>query len=127
MTDRIDLHLCECGCGQPTGVAPQTVQSRGIVKGQPLRFLRFHNLKLPTTPTGERHPQWVGDDVSYSALHAWVRLHKEKTGVCSTCGREMPTQWANISGLYFRDLNDYAEMCKECHAEFDTSPRWWWL
>lgn len=37
------VKLCECGCGQPTSIAPQTVKKRGWVKGQPLRFVRTHN------------------------------------------------------------------------------------
>lgn len=37
------VKLCECGCGQPTPIAPQTVKKRGWVKGQPLRFVYSHN------------------------------------------------------------------------------------
>jgi hypothetical protein len=36
------------------------------------------------------------------------------------CGRARYTEWANISGAYLRDLDDYAEMCKPCHSEFDS-------
>jgi hypothetical protein len=38
-------HLCECGCGKPTTLAPQTQRSRGWVKGQPTRFAQGHNLR----------------------------------------------------------------------------------
>lgn len=37
------VKLCECGCGLPTSIAPQTVRSRGVVKGQPLRFRSSHS------------------------------------------------------------------------------------
>jgi hypothetical protein len=35
--------LCECGCGQPTPVAPKTSRRDGWIAGQPLRFVRGHN------------------------------------------------------------------------------------
>ena len=35
--------LCQCGCGQPTKLATDTVPSEGRVKGQPLRFIKGHN------------------------------------------------------------------------------------
>jgi hypothetical protein len=36
--------------------------------------------------------------------------------------RHAPMQedgWANISGAYLRDLDDFAEMCRECHMDLD--------
>ena len=37
--------LCECGCGQPTRVAPETSTRDGWVKGQPVRFVSGHNFR----------------------------------------------------------------------------------
>lgn len=37
-------HLCECGCGERTMVAPRTYAGRGIFKGQPRRFVRGHQI-----------------------------------------------------------------------------------
>lgn len=70
-------------------------------------------------PKGQDHHAWKGEDVKYAALHEWVARLKTKTGVCSGCGRERPTQWANISGAYLRNLADFAELCQECHGELD--------
>lgn len=39
-------HLCECGCGQPTRIAPVNDRSKGWVKGQPLRFVGSHAITL---------------------------------------------------------------------------------
>lgn len=36
-------NLCECGCGEYTGVAIKTNNKLGIKKGDPLRFLPNHN------------------------------------------------------------------------------------
>lgn len=35
---------CECGCGLPAPIAPQTDRRRGLVKGQPMRFRSGHHL-----------------------------------------------------------------------------------
>lgn len=37
--------LCECGCGQPTRIAPSSWASRGWIKGEPVRFVSGHNAK----------------------------------------------------------------------------------
>jgi hypothetical protein len=76
---------------------------------------------------GPAHPGWKGEKVSYSGLHAWVATHKTKTGVCEDCGQYVGTngprgtQWANISGDYRRDLDDFRELCVLCHRRFDLS------
>lgn len=73
----------------------------------------------------EQHPLWKGDSVSYGALHHWLRTHFPKTGVCELCGHRpkrkkiAPTHYANISGEYRRDRNDYLELCVRCHRTFD--------
>ncbi len=35
--------LCECGCGQATKISSQSNKSRGLVKGEPRRFVHGHN------------------------------------------------------------------------------------
>jgi len=82
--------MCECGCGQK------------VLR----RFVRGHN-------------RWKGDQVGYSALHRWIRSHKEKTGVCQWCKHKGTTQFANLDGKYSRDVNDYIELCIPCHKYFD--------
>jgi len=78
---------------------------------------------------GDAHPNWRGDAVSYSTLHQWVARHKQKTGVCVECGavvgteRFRGTQWANMSGRYLRDLDDFIELCIPCHHRRDRLAR----
>jgi hypothetical protein len=38
----IPVGECQCGCGQPTLIAPRTSTRRGQVKGQPMRYLHGH-------------------------------------------------------------------------------------
>lgn len=45
----LPITLCECGCGQATLRAPRTVTSRGVVKGQPLRYILGHNRRKSAT------------------------------------------------------------------------------
>lgn len=73
---------------------------------------------------------WKGDDVGYGALHKWVsnKLGKaikcERCGIedkkCSCCGQyKNNIHWANISGKYKRELNDWQQMCINCHSDYD--------
>ena len=114
------MSLCECGCGEQTKLATKTKTYQGHVKGQPLRFVNGHNSRLRI---GERHPQWKGEEAGYMATHNWLRRHKEKSGVCVECGKIGRTDWANISGEYLRDLDDYRELCRGCHIIADGRQR----
>lgn len=38
--------FCECGCGQRTRLIPESCRSRGLVKGQPYRFVVGHSARL---------------------------------------------------------------------------------
>jgi hypothetical protein len=72
---------------------------------------------------GERHPQWQGDDASeyakYMRVHRWVYRHKDRTHVCSKCGKEGRTQWANTDHQYRYGLADFIELCSSCHKIHD--------
>lgn len=117
--------LCECGCGRLTNLADRTRPKKGHIKGQPVRFLQGHHVRTPehqeklNRPKGKNHHRWKGDAVGNRAIHIWVSRWKKKTGKCSTCPHRGYTEWANISGIYLRDLDDYAELCRLCHEEFD--------
>lgn len=110
------MNHCECGCGQVTPLAKRTKSAIGHRKGQPLRLVNGHNTRLRI---GERHPQWKGEGAGYMALHNWLRRTAEKSGACAECGKEGKTDWANISGEYRRDLDDYLELCRSCHMRCD--------
>jgi hypothetical protein len=38
--------LCECGCGRKTGLAGQTRNDRGDIKGRPVRFAAGHHSRI---------------------------------------------------------------------------------
>lgn len=74
----------------------------------------------------EKHPSWRGEEVSYGALHVWLKKNKTKTGSCSLCGAQRYTEWANVNPerKRSRNLDDYIEVCKPCHMRIDGHP---WL
>jgi len=68
----------------------------------------------------EKHPQWKGDNVSYAALHDWIKKNKQKPKRCDNCNKETDKlDCSNISGEYKRDINDFQWLCRRCHLEFD--------
>lgn len=89
------MKLCECGCGAPTRLAPQTRTERGWVKGEPVRFVNGHQLRTPRTSlpeyvidpatgcwlwqrqtvgNGYGHRQ-IGADKAVAHRHAYERVH----------------------------------------------------
>jgi hypothetical protein len=42
LVSAIPLGKCQCGCGADTKIAKKTISAKGIVKGQPMRYLRGH-------------------------------------------------------------------------------------
>ena len=68
---------------------------------------------------GVLHLNWKGDEVSYRALHSWVRRHKTKPKFCEVCKTNEPKDVANKSGSYKRDVEDYIWICRKCHMKSD--------
>jgi hypothetical protein len=85
------LIRCECGCGN--------LASPGK------RFICGHNISA---------------NPSYGAIHRYLRTHNPKTGICDECGLEKRTEFALIKGRqYSRNREDYRELCKKCHNNYD--------
>jgi len=85
-----------------------------IVNSARTRRLRGSNL-------GEKHARWIGDKISYKALHTWVNRHKGKAEKCIFCGSTKRVEWANKSKEYKRDLSDFIELCRSCHGKYDLT------
>jgi hypothetical protein len=79
--------------------------------------------KLSAQRKNEKHPNWKGDEVSYAGLHQWLYRNKMKSGKCERCGAEGYTEFANVSGDYLRDVNDFMEVCRSCHWRYDRGGR----
>ena len=76
---------------------------------------------------GKNNPIFKGDTVGYRALHLWVERNLGKPENCIHCGITGLTghliNWANKSGEYKRDLEDWLRLCVKCHREFDLKRR----
>lgn len=70
---------------------------------------------------GESHYKWKGESVGYRQMHSWVRAEmlKKSPAICSKCGGTKRVEIANITGVYTRDLSNYAFLCKKCHNTLD--------
>ena len=72
---------------------------------------------------GERNPNWRGDNIRYDTIHDWVTENLGKPKKCWHCGKDGLTgskiHWANKSGRYLRDLDDWIRLCAKCHRNYD--------
>ena len=122
------MHLCECGCGQPTGFAPATVKKRGVVKGQPLRFIHGHNTRVlspeqiaqmkegiraagarrkgkPTAYRGEKSGQWKGGKFSKNGYILILRPDHHLAGKTGYV-REHRLVWEEANGRALKPTED---------------------
>lgn len=70
---------------------------------------------------GENNTHWKGDEVGYYALHHWINRVLGKPQHCVSCGddSERRYHWANVSGEYLRDVEDWVRLCPKCHKQYD--------
>lgn len=54
-----DPKSCECGCGDPAPTARETNRRKGHVKGQPLRFIHGHRVRLDSRSLADRFAEKV--------------------------------------------------------------------
>ena len=70
--------------------------------------------------TGELNNKWKGEDVGYSGLHKWIRGYLPKPEFCHLCRTNKPKEVACITGVYNRELKNWAWFCVKCHKLFDN-------
>lgn len=113
-----DSITCECGCGQPTSIAPRNDIRRGYVKGQPVRFVHGHHGRR--FEAGTENIRWKGDEAGRSSIHKWLNKHYPLTGTCEECGETgVRTEYSNNDHKWRRDRDDYRELCGRCHRYYD--------
>ena len=67
----------------------------------------------------KNNPNWKGNKVKYSGIHAWITRRLPKPKVCAICKKSTPYDLANISQEYKRDLTDWEWLCRKCHMVKD--------
>lgn len=72
---------------------------------------------------GEKHHHWKGNDIGYRTLHQWVESRLGKPDTCEFCEKNglkgKQIHWANKSGEYRRNLEDWLRLCVKCHKAYD--------
>lgn len=73
---------------------------------------------------GRNHPSWSPSGRSnYNRLHWWIRQILGNPDTCEHCGetglRGQQIHWANRSGEYRWDLDDWLRLCVPCHKRYD--------
>lgn len=106
--------------GQSTGYEKYLKTGHGWNKGKPNTWS-----KPPPILYGEENSSWKGNAVGYSAIHDWIERQLGKANHCSfdPTHTSHHFEWANISGSYLRDVDDYAQLCVKCHRQYDSIRR----
>ena len=77
--------------------------------------------------TGSIPWNYKGDLVGYNALHSWIKRKLFSSNICEFCGyisnNNRKLHWANKSGEYKRDLDDWIRLCVPCHKLYDNKRR----
>ena len=69
------------------------------------------------------HPNWRGNNATYTAKHIWLYDLLGQPDTCEHCGKSGLTghqiHWANISRKYKRNKKDWIRLCAKCHYHYD--------
>lgn len=82
------------------------------------------NKELNGFNSGVYNGVWKGDKVTYRPLHSWVSRMLGTPNKCSFCSKTAighGMHWANKSGDYKRDLEDWIRLCAKCHKNYDLN------
>lgn len=90
-----------------------------------------HKVNRGVYLTGDKASHWKGDNIGYCGIHQWIKKVLGNPSTCSECGTEelnnYKMHWANISGEYKRDVNDWKRLCASCHFKIDKVHIKGWL
>jgi hypothetical protein len=115
--------FCQCGCGQRTSLAPQTVRTQGIVKGQPRRYIRGHRGQGQTLCTCETCGKLFSVDTSrvlahgvrYCSRACYIAASEKVERHCLQCGKAIILNACDLK-LAYRG--------KYCSRECYRAGRW---
>lgn len=81
-------HLCLCGCGHITPIAPETRYSRGWVRGNPMPYAPHHRKnRWPVSDGVTKQCRYCRKELSISQFHVNKRNSDGKQHFCKTCSK----------------------------------------
>ena len=63
--------------------------------------------------------QWKNDNVSYGALHDWIKYNLPKPDLCQMCNLVPPYDLVCVTGIYNREFINWKYYCRRCHMISD--------
>lgn len=83
--------------------------------------------------SGEDASHWLGEKITYSGLHNWIKKEFERIGKekkCEVCGEKNKMIHHACVGEYNRNLENWKYLCVSCHKKNDTTNKvgyinWW--
>lgn len=89
--------------------------------------------KMSESHMGAKNPRWKGENASFVSKHIVIHNRYGKADKCENLDCKYPRKdargrmmmkpalynWANLSGYYHRDMNDWVKLCVSCHRQFD--------
>jgi len=101
----------QCYYSSKIGIEPWNKGLKGIYKGNGGSFC-------------SSEVQWKGTLKEYKNLHYEIGKYLGKPKTCSKCGKiekGKGIHWANKSGEYKKESNDWIRLCARCHYLLDKS------
>lgn len=89
----------------------------------------FYKLKKGVKPkhfevAGYYKKQYFGTASYYTEIHSWIKKQAGQPNKCMRCGlvsnSNYKIHWANKSGEYKKDINDWIRLCASCHRKYDA-------
>lgn len=123
-------------------VSPYRAAKTGEKKKQALDLYKQGlSLRAVSRAVGMSH-QWVSNAIAelngtvkvgkfpiekleYGRAHVWIYKFGGNSKTCEHCGtvKEKQYQWANKSGKYKKQLDDWFRLCIPCHRIFDRNKK----
>lgn len=59
----------------------------------------------------------------YMSTHSWIARHYGRANSCSNNPQHTGPnfQWANVTGVYEKDVDNFKQLCRSCHAKLDMT------
>jgi CRISPR/Cas system-associated endonuclease/helicase Cas3 len=113
--------LCE-GCLTPVQRLDQKYCCNCVVRIKPKNCV--HNKPHSFQARHKIAAKKRKDKLTYSAVHTWLRREYGAANHCEIDGNHSGKfNWANISGKYLKDVNDYRQLCSLHHYWYDRDKK----